>query len=248
MLLPKDTFQFILSGGIDYGSPSNLHLEPLTIAEELCIARGRPYMTVVKLTGSQPEERQSANRGHIFTVLQSDEALTEEIETMKMGIAQQVFPRVHDISRYIGIVFVGGLNGNQWDGIIINHYKQMPEIHVCADKIYRYLRALKALNPAYKNIVIDDSSEMTDTINSIQNLLLTQVKIINGKIENKMESLLAQEKVPMNKSEMDSALPPMQSAFLTRGHVMPTDVDSSGAHVITSKNYFIIHFFHIYVT
>ena len=223
---------YSLAGGIDFGFPFSLGLGPLTIVEELCIAHGRPYMTIVKLTGSQPEERQSANRGHIFTVPQCNASLTEEIKKMKLGVGGEVFPRINDIHRYFGIVFVGGRP--QWDGLTANYYSQMPAIQVNATKLYRYLRALKALHPAYKDIIIDDSDEMTSSINAIPSLLISQVDIIDGTMESKMEAIIEQDH---QSTEIDDELPPMQSAFITRSQPISTDADQSGTHILTSMTH-----------
>ena len=39
-----------LAGGVDFGSTLSLGLEPLlTVVEELCLAHGRPYMTMAVL-------------------------------------------------------------------------------------------------------------------------------------------------------------------------------------------------------
>ena len=230
-----------LAGGVDFGSTLSLGLEPLTVVEELCLAHGRPYMTIVKLSGSQPEERQSASRGHVFTVPQSNEALTAEILKMKLGTDGKVFPNVNDISRYFGIVFVGGRP--QWDALIASHYSQMPEIQVNATRMYQWLRALKILNPNYKNIVIDDSDEMTSKINAIPSLLLKQVDIVDGKMESQIENILEQQN--LSSDEVQPAMLPLQSAFLTRSYAMPTSIEQSGIHVLTSNiiTTSIIHLF-----
>jgi hypothetical protein len=188
-------------------------------------------MTIVKLSGSQPEERQAASRGHVFTVPQSDDTLTAEFVKMKLGTDGKVFPNISDISRYFGIVFVGGRP--QWDALIASHYSQMPEIQVNASRLYRWLAALKVLNPNYRNIVIDDTDEMTRKINEIPNLLLQAVDIIDGQMESKIETLLEQQQLP---SEEDPpTLLPLQSVFLTRSHAMPSSLEQSGIHILTSN-------------
>lgn len=223
---------YSLAAGIDFGSPYSLGLQPLSLVEELCIALGRPYMTIIKLAGSQPEERQRAHRGHVFTVPQSNDAILEEIEKMKIGYKQQVFPKIENVSKYFGIVFVG--TRQQWDALIPNHYSQMEEIKVEAHKIYGYLRALKAVHPAYKDILIDDSDIMTASIANIPALLLSQVEIMDGEVENKIETIVEQENNPTENNDPLFISSPLQSAFLTRSSSISNE-DNSSTHILTSK-------------
>lgn len=46
-----------LANGVDYGDALAFDLEQLTIPEQYLIALGKVYVTVLKLTGNQKEER-----------------------------------------------------------------------------------------------------------------------------------------------------------------------------------------------
>jgi hypothetical protein len=80
----------------------------------------------------------------------------EKIETNKKKFAtKKLKTRWNDPSVFLGL-------RQQWDAFVPTPYSRIPEIPstVNPQKIYRYLRVLKALHPAYKNIVIDESKKM----------------------------------------------------------------------------------------
>ena len=62
-------------------------------------------------------------------------------------------------------------------------YAKIPEIQVNPAKIYHYLLFLKALHPAYKHIIIDDSEEMTRKLRAIPDELLLNAEIVDGKMD-----------------------------------------------------------------
>ena len=171
---------YSIANGVDYGDALALDLDQLTIPEQYLIALGRVYGTVLKLTGNQNEERQAAFTGHVITFPQPSDVLLAEIAKLNSNV-MDCYPKVDDLAKFLSIVFMGARQ--QWDAFVPTPYSKIPEIQVSPTKIYHYLRVLKALHPAYKHIIIDDSEEMTRKLRAIPDELLLNAEIVDGKMD-----------------------------------------------------------------
>ncbi|EFX83863.1 hypothetical protein DAPPUDRAFT_315385 [Daphnia pulex] len=106
-------------------------------------------------------KKQAALTGHMITFPQPDDILMTEITRINSNLADgRIYPRVDDFHLLLSVVFVG--------------------------ERQQYFRVLKALHPAYKNIVIDDSKEMS----SKPSKLLKRAEIIHGEMEYGMDKMV----------------------------------------------------------
>ena len=223
---------YSLANGVDYGDALALGLEELTIPEQYLVALGRVYGTVLKLTGNQNEERQAAFTGHVITFPQPSEILLAEIAKLNSNSIDS-YPNVTNLQKFVSVVFVGARQ--QWDSFVPTPYSKIPEIQVNPAKIFRHLRVLKALHPAYKNIVIDDSEEMTRSLSDIPQQLLLNAEIVDGEMEQQMDKLVQQECEDNNEASDDITFPELPTVFMTHSAPPPTNVDAP-AHSIFKSN------------
>ena len=229
---------YSIANGVDFGDALAFDLEQLTVPEQYLVALGRVYGTVLKLTGNQDEERQSAFTGHMITFPQPDEILMAEIERISKKTALSTYPRMDDLHQFLSVVFVGARQ--QWDAFVPTRYSRIPEIQVNPQKVYRYLRMLKALHPAYRHIIIDDSEEMTQKMNNIPSQLLKNTEIIDSDMEKKMEQLLQPKKVIKTDENDDAFFPDLPTVFLTHSAPLPTNLNAPATSVLKSNKDFQI--------
>lgn len=231
-----------LANSVDYGDALAFNLEELTIPEQYLIALGRVYGTVLKLTGNQNEERQAAFTGHMITFPQPDDILMTEIMRINSNADDDIYPRVDDLHLFLSVVFVGARQ--QWDAFVPTPYSKIPEIQVNPQKINRYLRVLKALHPAYKNIVIDDSKEISSKLIDIPSELLQRAEIIHGEMENRMDKMVLDDcDNQTDPTNEDVNFPNLPTVFMTHNAPLPTDVDGPSVGILKSKNYMICSVF-----
>lgn len=213
-------------------------LEELTIPEQYLIALGRVYGTVLKLTGNQNEEKQAAFTGHVITFPQPDDILLAEIARVNRNNVNDTYPRVDDLDKFLSVVFIGARQ--QWDAFVPTPYSKIPEIQVNPLKIYKHLRALKALHPAYRNIVIDSSDDMTKKLENISSQLLKKVEIIDGEMELKMDKLVGPDCETETKATNETiTFPDFPTVFMTHSAPLPSDINAPAGFIFESKNQLI---------
>jgi len=221
-------------------------LPTLTLAEQYVIAQGRLYVSVVKLCGRQATERQSAMKGHVITFPQSTAHIAEEVARSRVQQDDGIYPRINDISKYIAVAFVG--SRQQWDALIPTRLPNISELQVDADKVFLWLRALKALNPRYKNIVIDNSNAMRETLNNITSNILREVSIIDDSMEENIEKVVQGLSVPNpfgvadnredSKSLQDNVVGnnlPLPSVLMTATSAPPLNVEDPDIALLQGK-------------
>ena len=93
-----------IAGGVDFGLPSRIGLETLTLAEEYLIAQARLLVSIVKLVGSQPTSRQSAKRGHIITFPHNGPTALAEHRRAHFETDEGIYPRVDGLSDVIFVL------------------------------------------------------------------------------------------------------------------------------------------------
>jgi hypothetical protein len=232
---------YSLANGVDYGAALEFHLEELTIPEQYLIALGRVYGTVLKLSGNQNDEKQAAFTGHMITFAQPDDVLLTEISRINKTTSNGTYPLVDDLHLFLSVIFVGARQ--QWDAFVPTSYSKIPEIQVNAQKIYKYLRVLKALHPAYCNIIFDDSDAMSEKLNNIPTQLLYNAQVIQGDMERRIDGI-AQEDCNNETTAVNGNIhfPDLPTVFVTHTTPPPTDVNQPSASFLKSKlviTYFI---------
>jgi hypothetical protein len=173
--------KFSIAAGVDFGNPGRVDLPFLTLAEQYVIAQGRLYVSVIKLSGRQASERQAAMKGHVITFPQTTSLIAEEVARSRVLRGNGIYPRIDDIQKYIAVAFVG--SRQQWDALVPTRLPNVSELQVDADKVFLWLRALKALNSRYRDIVIDDSASMRGALNAVTANILNEVSIIDEVME-----------------------------------------------------------------
>ncbi|KZR96741.1 Uncharacterized protein APZ42_008747, partial [Daphnia magna] len=98
--------RYSIANGIDYGVFFRLSwLKPLSLTEEHAISLTRPYGCIVKLSGFNCAERQSAKKGHFIFFRQAQAA--QQMADATKPDRLRVLPDVSDIKKYIAITFIG---------------------------------------------------------------------------------------------------------------------------------------------
>lgn len=221
---------FSLAAGIDYGNADRIFLPKLTLAEEYVIAFARLFILIIKLSGYQQSERQAGKLGHAIVFSQYGAKLEEEIRRARQQRDTGTYPRIEDIHETLSIVFVG--SKVEWAAMekdkTHNHFRA---IKVEAAKIYMWLKALKTFNSRYRDIVIDDSPEMTEALERIPEQLIQRKTLVENDKEINIDKLVRkQAETPAttinldidDDTEIDSDTYPM--SFLTRA--APENIDN----------------------
>lgn len=221
---------FSLAAGIDYGNADRIFLPKLTLAEEYVIAFARLFILIIKLSGYQQSERQAGKLGHAIVFSQYGAKLEEEIRRARQQRDTGTYPRIEDIHETLSIVFVG--SKVEWAAMekdkTHNHFRA---IKVEAAKIYMWLKALKTFNSRYRDIVIDDSPQMTEALERIPEQLIQRKTLVENDKEINIDKLVQkQAETPAttinldidDDTEIDSDTYPM--SFLTRA--APENIDN----------------------
>lgn len=97
-----------------------------------------------------------------------------------MANLKKKLPRVEDIDKYIYMTFVG--SEQNWEAFQPSVHNRVPDLQVCPSVIYGWLRALKAVNPLYKDIEIIDTEEHVLALQSISDCLVKQTTLLDNQI------------------------------------------------------------------
>jgi len=127
-------------------------------------------MTVYKLIGHNINQRQMASRGH---------AITFSHDGPKSFIANQTFPRIHNVKEYLSVCFVG--SELQWVAFRPSFKTRVPNLVVRPQVVYKWLQALKHVNPLYKDIVILEDDITIDALNNITDEITNNVTAVKIK-------------------------------------------------------------------
>lgn len=225
--LPK----FSLAAGVDFGLIGRLSLPPPTLVEELLISRSRIFVSLVKLVGPTAAQRQLAKqKSHVIT-FQAPEGPTKlaELQRLNSSHNRDVYPRVENLQEHIGVFFLG--SRLQYAAFV--PFREVQELQVRVEVVYRYLHLLKCINPLYSEILIDESPAMKSALEEITSVLL-DVDAVGSTVimQDKMD--LENEKVanPQDcnaEKELEEADPiftanlHLQFSFVSRSS--PTDRD-----------------------
>ena len=144
-----------IAAGVDFGDPARIGLPSLTLTEEYLIAKGRLLVSIVKLVGSQPSSRQSAKRGHVISFPHNGPSAVAEREHAFGKIDRKTYPRIDGLEEVLFVSFVG--SRSEWEAHLLSGMPGGIDLQVRSAVVYQWLHALKALNPLYKDINIDDS-------------------------------------------------------------------------------------------
>jgi hypothetical protein len=126
-------------------------------------------------------------------------------------------------------------------------HRAFKPIRVRSAVIYMWLAALKACNSRYRDITIDDSEEMTATLESIPNQLIQKATVVGDKCEIEIDRLVHEQiPQPVNEDDQDKLIEenptgyPM--SFLTRSGDPKTN-NTSATAIAFQSNFHVIYFF-----
>lgn len=143
--------------------------------------------------------------------------------------------------KYIGVTFIG--SKPQVDAFVPSRGPPIQELKVEADKIFRWLRFLKDVNPLYYDIVIDDSKEMRKSLENISTEILNRATAIEDDVTIRIEQLVARgdliEKIPEINDECQESISGESSDMLpvvlvTREEIPVPDEDAPATHIFNS--------------
>ena len=171
--------RYSLKEGFDYGNISQLNLPELLPGEAMLISRVRLFLHVVKIRskrdasdvkegGDNTDVEQCALQGHAIAFAHNAPERAAEF----------VFPR-RSLSSQLMIQFYG--TKEQWQ----QKYRKMGKqqllnfIKIRPDVVFRWLRALKALNPLYADIVIDDTPQVRADLQQIETSVLESIQFVS---------------------------------------------------------------------
>ena len=95
---------------------------------------------------------------------------------------------IHAVNRNVKVIFIG--SEKQLKDFVPKHDQHIQELIVRKDVVYEWLRALKALNPEYRDIIINESDEIRNELDLISSRLLNDTIIISSEQEINMEKLI----------------------------------------------------------
>ena len=236
-----------IAAGVDFGVPSRIGLPPLSLAEQYVIARARLYASIVKLTAGNSAEQQNFRKGHVITFPQQESAdlIAEHARANNLN-DDGVYPRIEGLRESISVLFVGAKA--QWKSLVPDksghRLGHVQELQVRSDVVMRWLRALKALNPYYKNITIDDSPETCAALDHVSDEIIRQADTDYSETAIAMDRIATAEyrtdcglhaAEPKENLEMPST-GPLPSVFLHKSAHNTTGSNSAAAHVLKSVN------------
>ena len=222
---------FSIAAGVDFGNPGRIGLPLLSIAEQYVVNPFRMYMSIVKLSGRHPSEQQTGSKGHVITVAHENQAVLEAIVRSQKEKDRSTYPRIEGFHEAMSVIIVGAKL--QCEAMVPSLLSYAQELKIDHEKVFKWLRVLKAVNPHFIGITIDDSEEMRESLLKLSEALVHDVTFVNEKMENEIEKLVQQETVPApfgydnfpTDSEDKSDLP-LASVFLTKSNLPPTDINA----------------------
>ena len=158
---------------VDYGLIDRIPgLPKLTMIEHLLLQPTRTYGFVFKLNGVNPNKLVN----HVITF---------EHDAPKELSNVTILPSVLDVIPMIKVQFVG--EKSKWEKVQ-NSIGAKTVFEVRATVVLKYLRILKEINPAYRDITIQDEQLVTDDIRKLTDMLRDNVEVIDDKQIMNLES------------------------------------------------------------
>lgn len=223
--------KYSIAAGVDFGNPERLGLGPLNLIEELLISQSRLYVSIVKLIGTKTSERQSAKRGHVITFPQPDgPAKLAELQRINSDNGDE-YPRTENLSEFISVVFVG--SRVQYKALVPSRFPDVRELRVRVEVVYRWLHALKQLNPLYRNVEIVETEAMSIVLEKITEELIENATLVENEADIMIDQLVTPEgstDVPAEEVDQiteDSADQPLPASLLTRSIPLTHDKNKS---------------------
>ena len=158
---------------VDYGLLTRIpNLPKLTLIETLLLQPTRTYGCVFKLNCVNPNKLVN----HVITFEHNAPKEVSLVTTL---------PRVMDIVPMIKVQFVG--SKSKWEAAQ-NSIGAQTIFLVRANVVLQYLRLLKEINPAFRDIVIQPEQDILRDISKLQTLLRNNVEIIDDENLIRLES------------------------------------------------------------
>jgi len=162
---------FNVGSGHDYGR----NVPSLSVSEKIVTSRTVMFQTILKLNGTDVH----VSRGH-----------TISFEHDGRHTSTQSLPRAN-VDGLLAVAFVGSKEkwslltslGASRDRFLSNH----PIMTVDPERIIKYLKIKQILDPAYNDIVIDDTDEMRQQLQDLQNSIIDSAIIGDDKRSQQVE-------------------------------------------------------------
>jgi hypothetical protein len=187
-----------IAAGLDFGLSERLDLPKLTLVEEYVISQARLLVSIVKLTGFHVAQKQSGKRGHVIVFPQDSKKLEDELQKcFHSANPGPIFPRTEKIHEYISIAFVG--SRVQWEALVPDLRKgcktHFQNLQVRVPIVYQWLKVLKAVNPHYRDIQIDHSPQMIETLEGLTDALVDRATIVTDAKEILIDNIIRKENI-----------------------------------------------------
>lgn len=213
--------RFSIANGVDFGCPRRLGLPNLTLVEETLIARGVLLVSIIKLTGQTTSTRQWAKRGHTICFPQpSGVSFFLEHKRIEENFHHETYPRLKSVHDNISVSFIG--LRRQWDAMVAAGNVQIPELSLRPEVVFRCLKALKNLNPLYREIQIDDSEEMTNCIERLPEHLFAHATVIEDETDREIENMTVPDAATDSAPNEADSEPTMSNTSIPSSLLCPT--------------------------
>jgi hypothetical protein len=163
---------FNVGCGHDYG----LNVPSLSVAEKIVTSRTVMFQTILKLNGTDV----NVSRGH-----------TISFEHDGRHTSTQSLPRVN-VDGLLAVAFVGSKEnwtlltrlGASRDRFLSSH----PIMTIDPERVINFLKIKQILDPAYNDIIIDDTEEMKQRLKDLQNSIIDSALIGADKKSQQVEA------------------------------------------------------------
>jgi hypothetical protein len=123
--------------------------------------------------------------GHVVVFPQEAKRLEEELERCRRSKNSVIFPRIDHVHEFISVAFIG--TRAQWEAFVRRHKKffarGLENLQVRVDVVYFWLKALKVLNPYYRDLKIDESPERMKALEELPSQLMSNATIFSDEKE-----------------------------------------------------------------
>lgn len=179
--------KFSIANGYDYGRMERLpELEPLTIVETYLISLVRLYITVFKLLAPSGDPNgTSCLKGHTICFPHDG-----PVAAAKGRKNPESFPWTEDVLDFVSVRFIG--TNNQYDNYL-KHNFHCNELRIRNHVVYNWITVLKAVNPLYSSIIIDDSPNAVRSLQNLEERLRRDAQLLSDPESIDVENIIGSD-------------------------------------------------------
>ena len=198
-------------------------LPRLSIVERALIAHIRPFLVIVKFTPGPGTAIRPCLKGHT-------NSFKHEGPTAASHALRRCFPNFDDIGFLFQVVFVGP--AGEWERLR-NFAYGCSELRVRPHPVYMWLKALRAVNHLYCDIVIDESDVALRELSSVQESIFANAEIITSQSAVAMEQILTDDIAESRCFEVDTdSAPAVVSGSVFVDERVPVNCSKTNASVL----------------